>query len=186
MSNAKEAIKEAEKRMKSAFEAVSRDFQSIRAVRAHPSLLENITVDVYGSKTPLNQVAAVSAPEARMLLVTVWDRANTASVEKAIKTSTLGLNPIGEGTVIRVPLPDLTEERRRDLGKTAATYAEKGRVAVRNVRRDVLDQMKKLEKAGGISEDELRSGTDEVQKKTDKFIADIDAALKKKEADLMG
>ncbi|MET0156284.1 MAG: ribosome recycling factor [Rickettsiales bacterium] len=178
-------MKDAEQRMQGAVAACHRDLQGIRTMRANPSLLENIAVEVYGTRMPINQVATVTAPEPRMLLVQVWDAKNAPAVNKAIGNSSLGLSPIAEATVIRVPLPEMTEQRRRELAKVAMQYAEKGRVAVRNVRRDVLDSLKKLEKSGDISEDELRDYSDQVQKKTDAGVSDIDALAKKKEADIL-
>jgi ribosome recycling factor len=181
----KKVIKDVEQRMQGAVQACSRDLQGLRTMRAHPSLLENISVEVYGSRMPISQLATVNAPEPRLLTVQVWDKANASAVEKAIGASPLGLNPIGEATVIRVPLPDLTQERRKELVKAAHQYAEKGRVAVRNVRRDGVDSLKKLEKAGEISEDEMHKSSDEIQKKTDKAVAEIDEFLKKKESDIL-
>ena len=183
--SANEVLKDVDQRMQGAVAACNRDLQGIRTMRANPSLLENISVEVYGSRMPVNQIATVTAPEPRMLLVQVWDAKNASAVDKAIANSTLGLNPISEGSTIRVPLPDLTEERRKELAKVASQYAEKGRVSVRNVRRDGLDSLKKLEKSGDISEDELRAFSDDVQKKTDGNIGEIDGLLKKKEADIL-
>lgn len=178
-------LKDAKKRMDGAIEACKRDFQGIRTMRANPALLENVTADVYGSKMPLNQIATVSAPEARLLVVQVWDKANAAAVEKAINTADLGLNPAADGQMIRVPLPELTQERRKELAKVAQKEAEKARVSVRNVRRDAMDSLKKLEKGGDISEDELRAYSDDVQKATDAHIGDIDDLLAKKEKEIL-
>ena len=145
------------RRMDGALEALKREFAGLRAGRASTSLLENVQVDAYGSPMPMNQVASVSVPEPRMLTVQVWDNGNIKAVEKAIMDSDLGLNPNTEGNLIRVPIPDLSEERREEMTKIAAKYAEQGRIAVRNVRRDGMDSLKKLEKDGDISQDEHRA-----------------------------
>jgi ribosome recycling factor len=149
-------------------------------------LLDPITVEVYGAQMPLNQVATVSAPEPRLLSVQVWDKGNVNSVEKAIRSAGLGLNPISDGTMIRLPIPDLTEERRKELAKLAGQYAEKARIAVRNVRRDGMDALKLDEKKHEISEDERKRFETEVQKMTDATIADIDSAAHAKEQEILG
>lgn len=178
-------IADLKRRMEGALNALSHDLKGLRTGRASSALLDSVTVEVYGSRMPLNQVATISAPEARLLTVQVWDHSNSAAVEKAISSAGLGLNPSAEGAMIRVPIPDLSEDRRKEMVKIAGQYAEKGRVAVRNIRRDGMDALKKQEKDGDISEDEQRKGHDEVQKLTDSFIKQIDEAVVKKEKDIM-
>lgn len=173
------------RRMHGAIEALKHDFGGLRTGRASASLLEPIQVDAYGAMMPLNQVASVSVPEPRLLQINVWDRGLVISVEKAIRASSLGLNPQTEGQVIRLRMPDLTQERRKELVKVAHQYAEKARIAVRNVRRDGMEQLKALEKAHLMSEDEHKKKADEVQKMTDDTIKEADAALKAKEAEIM-
>lgn len=172
-------------RMQKSIGTLKDELQGLRTGRASPSLLEPITVDAYGSRMPLNQLATVTVPEPRMLSVQVWDRGLAGAVEKAIRDSGLGLNPAGEGAVIRVPLPELNEERRRELTKVAHKYAEEARVAVRHVRRDGMDLLKKLEKDGGISQDEGRSLGEQVQKLTDNSVNEIDGILAVKEQEIM-
>ena len=172
------------RRMDATISNLANEFSGLRAGRASPSMLEPITVDAYGSRMPLNQVSNISAPEPRLLSVTVWDAGLAPAVEKAIRESDLGLNPQAEGTVIRVPVPDLSEDRRKDMVKVAGKYAEAGRVAVRNVRRDAIESVRKEEKAGGISEDERHQLEGDIQKVTDKHIATIDDMLSKKDADI--
>ena len=176
---------DAKERMTKSVESLKSQMSKIRTGRAQPALLDGITVDYYGSSTPLRQVANVVAEDSRTLAVTVFDRSMIQAVEKAIMTSDLGLNPCSAGTTIRVPLPPLTEERRKELVKVARKYTEDAKVAVRNVRRDALAELKKLSKDKEISEDEERRAADEVQKLTDKFVAEVDKALEVKEADLM-
>lgn len=171
-------------RMQKSVASLRDELAGLRTGRASASLLEPVTVEAYGSRTPLNQVATVTVPEPRMLSVQVWDRGMAAAVEKAIRDSGLGLNPMGEGATIRVPLPELNEERRRELTKVAHNYAEQARVAVRHIRRDGIDLLKKAEK-DGMSEDESRKQADLVQKATDAAVADIDAVLKTKEQEIM-
>ncbi len=175
-----------ERRMRGALETLKGDLSGLRTGRASTSLLDPVVVDVYGAAMPLNQLATVTAPEARMLMVQVWDRSNAAAVEKAIRAAGLGLNPITEGQSIRLPIPDLTEERRKELAKLAAQYAERARVAIRNVRRDGLDALKKAEKDGAIGQDDQKRQSDEVQKLTDKLIAEVDAATVAKEKEILG
>lgn len=175
-----------ERRMKGAVESLKGDLSGLRTGRANIALLDPVTVEVYGAHMPLNQVATVSAPEPRMLSVQVWDRSNVTPVEKAIRSAGLGLNPISDGQTLRLPIPDLTEERRKELAKLAGQYAEKARVAVRNVRRDGMDSLKHDEKKGEISEDERKRHETEVQKLTDATIADVDAALAHKEKEILG
>ena len=177
--------KELKRRMHGSVEALKHDFGGLRTGRANISLLEPIHVDAYGASMPLNQVATVSVPEPRLLSVQVWDRGLVIAVEKAIRASNLGLNPQTEGQVIRLRMPDLTQERRKELVKVAHQYAEKARVAVRNVRRDGMDHLKTLEKGHHMSEDEHRDKSDEVQKMTDDTIKEIDVALKNKEGEIM-
>jgi len=173
------------RRMHGAAEALKHDFGGLRTGRAAASLLEPIHVDAYGASMPLNQVASVTVPEARLLQINVWDRGLVVSVEKAIQASNLGLNPQTEGQVIRLRMPDLTQDRRKELVKVAHQYAEKARIAVRNVRRDGMDQLKALEKEHLISEDDHKKKADEVQKMTDETIKEIDTVLKSKEAEIM-
>ncbi|MBG1231731.1 ribosome recycling factor [Aestuariivirga litoralis] len=173
------------RRMSGAIDALKHDFGSLRTGRASPSLLDPIMVDAYGSKSPINAVGSVTVPEPRLLQINVWDRGLVIAVEKAIQQSNLGLNPQTEGQVIRLRMPDLTQDRRKELVKVAHTYAEKARVAVRNVRRDGMDQIKVLEKASAMGEDEAKDKSDEVQKMTDATIKDIDGSLKSKEAEIM-
>lgn len=175
-----------ERRMKGAVESLKGDLSGLRTGRANVSLLDPVNVEVYGAHMPLNQVATVSAPEPRMLSVQVWDRSNVTPVEKAIRSAGLGLNPITDGQTLRLPIPDLTEERRKELAKLASQYAEKARVAVRNVRRDGNDSLKVDEKKGEISEDERKRSETDVQKLTDSTIAEIDAALAHKEKEILG
>ncbi|SMF70584.1 ribosome recycling factor [Tistlia consotensis] len=178
-------LKDIEKRMDSAVEAVKREFGGLRTGRASTGLLEPIMVDAYGAAMPLNQVATISVPEPRMIVVSVWDRKLSGPVEKAIRESGLGLNPASEGATIRVPIPPLSEERRQELVKVAGKYAEHGKVAVRNVRRDGMEALKKLEKDHEISEDEHRRRGDEVQKLTDQHVQLIDEAFTAKQAEIM-
>ena len=175
-----------ERRMKGAVEALKGDLSGLRTGRANIALLDPVTVEVYGAQMPLNQVATVSAPEPRMLSVQVWDKSNMTPVEKAIRSAGLGINPISDGQNIRLPIPDLTEERRKELAKLAGQYAEKARVAARNVRRDGMDSLKTDEKKGELSEDERKRFENEVQKMTDGTIAEIDAALAHKGKEILG
>jgi ribosome recycling factor len=175
-----------ERRMHGAVEALKHDLQGLRTGRASTSLLDPITVEVYGSHMPLTQAATVSAPEPRMLSVQVWDKSNVGPIDKAIRSAGLGLNPIVDGQTLRIPIPDLTEERRKELAKLASQYAEKARIAARNVRRDGMDALKTDEKKGEISEDERKRRETDVQKLTDSTIADIDAATAAKEKEILG
>ncbi|HVI98598.1 MAG TPA: ribosome recycling factor [Sphingomonas sp.] len=175
-----------ERRMAGAVEALKHDLGGLRTGRASTALLDPITVEVYGAAMPLNQVATVSAPEPRMLSVQVWDKSNLGVVDKAIRSAGLGLNPIADGQTLRLPIPDLTEERRKELAKLAGQYAEKARIAARNVRRDGMDSLKTDEKKGVYSEDERKRHENEVQKLTDSTIADIDAAAQGKEKEILG
>jgi len=175
-----------QRRMDGATDSLKSDLIGLRTGRASTNLLDPITVEVYGAQMPLNQVATVSAPEPRLLSVQVWDKGNVNSVEKAIRSAGLGLNPISDGQMIRLPIPDLTEERRKELAKLAGQYAEKARIAVRNVRRDGMDALKADEKKHEISEDERKRLETEVQKMTDVTIADIDSAAHAKEQEILG
>lgn len=175
-----------QRRMHGALEALKHDLGGLRTGRASTALLDPIHVDVYGANMPLNQVATVTAPEPRMLSVQIWDRSNISAVEKAIRNAGLGINPIVDGQLIRLPIPDLTEERRKELAKLAGQYAEKARIAVRNVRRDGMDALKTDEKKKEISEDEHKRLDAEVQKMTDDTIKEIDAAAHAKEQEILG
>jgi ribosome recycling factor len=174
-----------QRRMHGAVEALKHDLGGLRTGRATTTLLDPIHVEVYGSNMPLNQVATVSVPEPRMLSVQVWDRGNVGAVEKAIRNADLGINPIVDGQNIRLPIPDMTEERRKELAKLAHQYAEKARIAVRNVRRDGMDHLKADEKKHQISEDERKRGETEVQKLTDDTIGEIDGVLAAKDKEIL-
>ncbi|CDG22613.1 Ribosome-recycling factor [Xenorhabdus poinarii G6] len=180
-----EIKKDAQDRMEKSVEALKNQISKIRTGRASPSLLDGISVEYYGAATPLRQIANVVAEDARTLAITVFDRSMAAAVEKAIMASDLGLNPSSAGTIIRVPLPPLTEERRKDLIKVVRGEAEQGRVSIRNIRRDANDKVKALLKEKEISEDEDRRSQDEIQKLTDSFIKKVDEALANKETELM-
>ena len=174
-----------ERRMNGAVESLKGDLSGLRTGRANTSLLDPVVCEVYGAMMPLAQVATVSAPEPRMLSVQVWDKSNVSAVEKGIAKANLGLNPMTDGQTIRLPMPDLTEERRKDLAKLAGEYGEKGKVAVRNVRRDGMEDLKADEKKKEISEDERKRLEDEVQKLTDSNVGDIDAAVEKKVQEIL-
>jgi len=174
------------RRMHGAVEALKHDLGGLRTGRASTALLDPVHVDVYGASMPLNQVATVSTPEARLLSVQVWDRSNVQPVEKAIRSAGLGLNPITDGQLIRLPIPELTEERRKELAKLVGQYAEKAKIAVRNVRRDAMDHLKQDEKNHDISEDERKRLETEVQKLTDDTIRDIDLLADGKEKEILG
>ena len=171
--------------MDGALEALRKEFGGLRTGRASASLLEPITVEAYGQQMPLNQVGTVSVPEARLITVQVWDRGMVKAVEKAIRDGGLGLNPQTDGQNVRVPIPDLNQERRTELSKIASRYAEQARVAVRNVRRDGMDMLKRMEKGGDISQDEQKTWAEEVQSMTDAHIKKIDEALAAKEKEIM-
>ena len=172
------------RRMEGSLNSLKTEFMGLRAGRASTAMLEPIMVEAYGSKMPMNQVGNISVPEPRLLTVTVWDAGLTSSVEKAIRESDLGLNPMAEGTLIRVPIPDLSEERRKDMVKVAGRYAEAARVAVRNVRRDGIEAARKLEKDSEISEDERHDLEMDIQKLTDDHVKQIDDALSNKETEI--
>lgn len=174
-----------ERRMAGAVDSLKSDLGGLRTGRANTALLDPVMVEVYGSMMPISQVATVNAPEPRMLAVQVWDRANVSAVEKGITKANLGLNPMTDGQTIRLPLPDLTEERRRELAKLAGTYAEKAKIAIRNVRRDGMEMLKDDEKKKEISEDDRKRLEDEIQKMTDKFVADTDKVTEAKEKEIM-
>ena len=178
-------LNELKTRMQKSIASLKDELTGLRTGRASASLLEPVQVEAYGGKMPLNQVATVTVPEARMLSVQVWDRGLAGAVEKAIRNSGLGLNPAAEGTVIRVPLPELNEERRRELTKVAHNYAEQARVAVRHIRRDGMDHLKKLEKDGDLAQDESRKLADQVQNATDEAVKEIDAVVGAKEQEIM-
>ena len=173
-----------ERRMAGAMNALGTEFASLRTGRASASMLEPVMVDAYGTKTPINQVGTVNVPEPRMVTINVWDKSLVSKVEKAIMESGLGINPQLNGTIIMLPIPELNEERRRELTKVASQYAESARVAVRNVRRDGMDQIKKA-KANGMSEDDQKFWETEVQDITDRFIAQVDKTLETKQAEIM-
>lgn len=171
--------------MEKAVQAYGRELATVRAGRANASLLDKVTVDYYGAQTPLNQIASITVPEARMLIITPYDKTAIGDIEKAIQKSDLGITPTSDGNVIRIAIPALTEERRKELVKVVKKYSEEAKVAVRNVRRDANDELKKLEKNGEITEDELRSSTEDVQKLTDEYVAKIDDVTKDKEKEIM-
>ncbi|KQM19497.1 ribosome recycling factor [Novosphingobium sp. Leaf2] len=175
-----------ERRMRGAVDALKHDLSGLRTGRANTALLEPINVTVYGSSMPLTSVATISAPEPRMLSVQVWDKSNIGPVEKAIRSAGLGLNPINDGNTLRLPIPDLTEDRRKELAKLASQYAEKARIAVRNVRRDGMENLKADEKKNEISEDERKRAETEVQKLTDDVIKSLDEEFARKEKEILG
>lgn len=174
-----------ERRMDGAIGALKNEFTTLRTGRASASMLDPVMVDAYGSQTPLNQVGTVNVPEPRMLTLNVWDKGMVQAVEKAIMDSGLGINPQVDGTLVRLPIPELNEERRTELTRVAAKYAESARVAVRNVRKDGMDQVKKAKSAGDISEDDQKLYTDEIQELTDRFVTKIDESLASKEKEIM-
>lgn len=177
-------LAEIEKRMRNSLDALKRELSGLRTGRASANLLDPVQVTVYGSKMPINQVATITVPEPRMISVQVWDRSNIQAVDKAIREANLGVNPVVDGTVIRLPIPAPTAERRQELAKQAHKYAEHHRVAVRNVRRDGMDLLKKLEKDGKMSEDDHHKNSAKVQELTDKLVKEIDQTLAAKEAEI--
>lgn len=183
MANA--ILKNGESRMKKSVANLSRELASLRAGRANPSLLEKIQIDYYGAPTPLNQLAGISVPEARMLLIQPYDKSALEEIEKAILKSDLGLTPSNDGEVIRLTIPALTEERRTELVRLVKKYAEDNKVVIRNIRREINDELKKSEKDGEITEDELRRLNDDVQGLTDKYVAEIDNVAAEKEKEIM-
>jgi len=178
-------VKEAAERMDKALVALAHEFGAVRTGRASGGILDKVTVEYYGTPTPLKQIASVSAPEPQLVVVSPYDKSSLNAIEKAIRSADLGFNPSNDGVVIRVPFPPLTEERRKELVKLCRHYAEEARVAVRNIRRDANDHFKRVEKDHGISEDDLRRLEAETQKATDAHIAEIDEMLKHKEAEIM-
>ena len=178
-------IDDIERRMKGAAEALKQEFAGLRTGRANAAILDPVMVDCYGSDMPLNQVGTVTVPEPRMISVQVWDKGNVAAVEKAIRNAGLGLNPMNDGLLIRIPVPELNEERRAELAKIAGKYAEQARIAVRNVRRDGMDTLKKSEKNKEISGDEHKMWSEEVQDLTDKYVGEIDQLTSTKESEIM-
>ena len=176
---------ELQRRMEGALDVLQKEFSGLRTGRASANLLDTVVVEMYGSKMPINQVGTVSVPEPRMLSVQVWDGSAVKNVEKAIRDAGLGLNPMPDGNNIRIPIPDLNEERRQELSKVAAKIAENARISVRNVRRDGMDAVKKMKNDGDITEDDVKRLSDEVQKLTDDVIKNIDDALASKEKDIM-
>ncbi|MBT3270860.1 ribosome recycling factor [Candidatus Poribacteria bacterium] len=177
--------RETEARMKKAIEATLHEFNTVRTGRASPALLEGVVVEYYGAKTPLNQLATITAPEARMLVVQPWDKGAMKDIQKAITASNLGLNPSTDGANLRITIPELTEERRKDLAKVVRQTAEDGRVSIRQVRRDAIDELRKQEKASDISEDDSRREQAAVQKLTDQYIEQVDELLTAKEEELL-
>lgn len=179
------SLQEAKRRMENAVEALRREYSGVRTGKATPGLLDTVRVEAYGSHVPLNQVATVSAPEPRLLVVQPWDRAMISPIEKALQTSDLGLNPSNDGKVIRVPIPPLTEERRKEYVRLLHKMTEEGRIAVRQARKDANDEIKRRQKDGDLSEDAARREQDEVQKLTDRYTHQMDELLKHKEAEVM-
>lgn len=178
-------LKDFEKRMDGALEALKKEFAGLRTGRASTTLLDPVMVEAYGQRMPLNQVGTVSAPESRMLSVTVWDKGMVTAVAKAIREAGLGLNPLPDGSLVRIPIPELNEERRKEISKIAHKYAEQARIAVRNVRRDGMEILKKAEKDHQISQDEHRKLNDDVQKMTDRHVKLVDETLHAKEKEIM-
>ncbi len=176
---------DAEERMEKALAALDRDFAKLRTGRATTALVDGIKADYYGTPTPISQMASIAVPDSRTLTIQPWDKGGIALIEKAIFKSDLGLTPVNDGKLIRIVMPPLTEERRKELGKVARKYSEEGKVAVRNVRRDANDSVKKLEKDKTITEDEQKRATDDVQKLTDKFVAEVDKRCATKEKEIM-
>ncbi|WP_400247269.1 ribosome recycling factor [Niallia sp. JL1B1071] len=181
----KQVIANTKEKMNKAIQSYSRELASIRAGRANASLLDRITVDYYGSPTPINQIAGISVPEARLLVIQPYDKTILGDIEKAILKSDIGLNPSNDGSVIRLSIPMLTEERRKELVKNVKKESEEAKIAIRNIRRDGNDDLKKLEKNGDITEDALRGFNDDIQKLTDEFISKIDALTKEKEKEIL-
>lgn len=178
-------INETKQQMEQAVQAFSRQLATVRAGRANPSILDNVYVDYYGAATPLKQLAQVSAPEPRLLVITPYDKSAIAEIEKAIQKADLGLSPSSDGNIVRINIPALTEERRKDLAKVVGKYSEEGKVQVRNIRRESNDRLKRLEKDGDLTEDDLRSYQEDVQKVTDEHVEKIDKLSKTKEEEIM-
>jgi ribosome recycling factor len=179
------SLEKARQRMESALEALRREFASVRTGKAVPALLDSVRVEAYGSKVPLNQVGTVAAPEPRLLTVTPWDKSLLKEIDRGLRESDLGLNPSNDGSIIRIPIPALTEERRREFVKVLHKLAEEGRVAIRQARKDANDDIKARQKKEGLSEDDIRREQDKVQKLTDQYIGKVEEALKHKEAEVM-
>lgn len=178
-------MKQTQEKMEQAVQAFSKNLASVRAGRANPSLLDSVYVDYYGASTPLNQLANVGAPEARLLTITPYDKTAISNIERAIQIANLGLSPSSDGNMIRINIPPLTEERRKDLVKVVGKYAEESRIQIRNIRRDTNDNLKKMEKSGEITEDDLRALQDDVQKSTDEYITKIEEVAKNKEKEIL-
>ena len=177
-------IENIRKRMNGALESVKNDFKSLRTGRASSSILDNITVEVYGSKLPISQCATINIPEPRLITINVWDKENISEIEKSIQNSGLGINPVTEGNLLRLPLPELNEERRKEISKLAAQFAEQARVSVRNVRKDGMDKIKKF-RSEGMSEDESQLWNDEIQELTDKMILSVESLQKEKQTEII-
>lgn len=180
-----EVLKDAEERMRKGIDVLKKEYSTIRAGRANPNMLDKVTVEYYGTPTPVNQLANISVPEPRMLVIQPWDKTSLPAIEKAILKSDLGLNPSSDGSSIRLIIPQLTAERRTEIVKTVKKKAEETRVAIRNIRRDTNDHLKKLEKDHTSSEDEVKRAQDDVQKMTDKFVKEIDHIMETKEKEIM-
>jgi ribosome recycling factor len=176
---------DAEEKMEKTFMKISEDFAQVRTGKASPALVENIKIDCYGTHMRLREVASITAPEPRMIMIQPWDASNVDPIRKGLEEAQIGITPMVDGKIIRLPIPELSEERRRDLVKVIGKIAEDGRVAIRHSRRDCLDQLKKLEKAGGITEDELKAAEKQAQELTDTYTGKIDKMLESKEAELM-
>ncbi|HBB54837.1 MAG TPA: ribosome recycling factor [Hyphomonadaceae bacterium] len=183
--SAKFDLESLKKRMDGAIASVKQEFAGLRAGRASVNLLDPVMVEAYGATQPLNQLASVSVLDSRMLAVQIWDKSVVGAVDKAIRVAGLGLNPVMDGTTLRIPIPPLNEERRKELAKLAGKYAEEAKVAIRNVRRDGMDALKKAEKDGEMSEDEMKSLSEKVQQATDQYVKKVDEALKSKEEEIM-
>lgn len=181
----KDLIKDTENHMKMTIEATKKEFQTVRTGRASAGVLDRVLVEYYGNPSPLNQVASITIPDPRTILIQPWDKTILAAIEKAILKADLGLNPVNDGAVIRLPVPQLTEERRKELVKVVRKEAEEKRIAIRNLRRDANDKIKSMEKGGKITEDESKKGLDDTQKLTDKYIAEIDRLLSQKEKEIL-
>jgi ribosome recycling factor len=180
-----DVIRDAEDRMKKSVEALQRELAAIRTGHAHVGLVDHVKVEYYGTETPINQMATVAAPEARLITIQPWDRSALGAIEKAIQKSDLGLTPSNDGSIIRLPIPPLTEQRRKDLIKLVHSRAEEGRVAVRNVRRDAIEKLRRMTHDKELSEDDQKKGSEQLQKLTDKYVAEIDQRGKTKESELM-
>jgi ribosome recycling factor len=178
-------LKDIDSKMTAAIESMSREFASVRTGRASTALLDSVRVDYYGTLTPVNQMASISVPDARTLLIQPWEATQLQAIEKAISKSDLGLNPANDGKLIRLTMPTLTEERRKQLAKTVHKIAEEGRVALRTIRREANDKLKGMAKDKNVSEDDERRGHDQIQKTTDRFVANVDELLKKKEQEIL-